>query len=63
MVDDDKTGPGTEQRKCTLSTATIRYLELLAARGTHGSRVSGVMTTLIEQGIRNAIEKGYIKLD
>lgn len=45
---------------CTLAPATVRYLERLAALGTHGCDVPGVMASLIQQGIRQAIEKNYI---
>jgi hypothetical protein len=62
MIADDSAGPDTDRRKCTLSLVTIRYLEALSKKGTHGRGISGVMTTLIEQGVRQAIEKGYIKL-
>jgi len=41
---------------------TIQYLEALVRRGTHGTSVSNVMTTLVETGVRDAIERGYIKL-
>jgi hypothetical protein len=59
---DDAEGTETERRKCTLSLMTIRYLEALSRRGTHGRGVSKVMTRLIEDGIQQAIEKGYIQL-
>jgi hypothetical protein len=54
--------PARKQVKCTLSLVTIRYLVALSRRGTHGRGVSGVMTALIEQGVREAFEKGYIPL-
>jgi hypothetical protein len=57
-LDDDER---TERKQCTLSLATIRYLELLSRKGTHGRGVSKVMTTLIEQGVRQAIREGFIK--
>jgi hypothetical protein len=53
----------TERRPCTLSVATIRYLEKLALSGTHGSSVPDVMTSLIESGVRQAIKDGFVKMD
>lgn len=52
----------TERRNITLSMATIRYLEALARLGTHGASVTDVARTLIEQGVRRAIEGGYLKI-
>jgi hypothetical protein len=51
---------GTQQMRCTLSFATIRYLDLLTGTGTHGASVPAVMTTLIEQGIRRAMREGFL---
>ena len=45
-----------------MSPMMIRYLETLSKKGTHGRGVSKVMTTLIEQGVRRAIEARYIEL-
>ena len=53
--------PNTDRKSCTLAMVTIRYLEALSKKGTHGTGVSKVMTTLIEQGIRQAIREGFIK--
>jgi hypothetical protein len=61
MGDEGKPDPGTDRKACTLAIETIRYLEALAKKGTHGSGVSKVMTTLIEQGVRQAIREGFIK--
>ena len=56
MATEDDTAPsGTKRIPCTLSLATIRYLEALSKKGTHGKGVSKVMTTLIEEGVRRAI--------
>jgi hypothetical protein len=50
------------RQPCTLTPQTMRYLERLAKAGTHGSsKVPGVMTFLINQGIQDAIGKGIIK--
>lgn len=59
MADD----PKTDRKNCTLAVATIRHLERLSKKGTHGTSVSKVMTMLIEEGVRRAIESGYIKLE
>jgi hypothetical protein len=50
-----------KQMKCTLQAMTIRYLEALSKRGTHGKGVSKVMTALIEEGIRQAIRDKFIQ--
>ncbi len=60
-TEDDTAEPRTERRPCTLAAETIRYLEALSKKGTHGRGVSKVMTTLIEQGVRRAIREGFIK--
>ena len=61
--EDDKPEP-TVRPACTLSAKTHRYLEKLAKAGTHGSKkVSGVMTFIINQGVQDAIVKGFIKMD
>jgi hypothetical protein len=45
-----------------LDAETIRYLEDLAGKGTHGSSAPAVGRKLIEDGIRTAIKEGFIKL-
>ena len=42
-----------------LDAETIRYLEDLAGKGTHGSSVPAVGRKLIEEGIRTAIKEGF----
>lgn len=51
----------TRRKTVTLAETTIKYLENLAAAGTHGSDVTGVARTLIESGIRRAIKDGFIR--
>ncbi|HEV7659935.1 MAG TPA: hypothetical protein VGO55_08830 [Allosphingosinicella sp.] len=51
----------TVRKNVTLSAATIRYLEELAAKGTHGSDVVAVIRTMVEAGVREAIREGFIK--
>lgn len=63
MADEAEPEPKTERRACTLSVATLGYLEKLAKRGTHGSSVPKVMTSLIEEGIRQAIRERFISAD
>jgi hypothetical protein len=63
MATEDEIGPpGTKRIPCTLSLATVRYLEALSKKGTHGKGVSKVLTALIEQGVRDAIDRHYIQL-
>lgn len=50
----------TERKSVTLLRITVRYLKALSKKGTYGPDVAGVMTRLIEQGIREALEKGHI---
>jgi hypothetical protein len=52
----------TRRKTITLAVETIRYLEELATKGTHGSDIAGVARTLIEQGVRDAIRDHFIKL-
>ena len=64
MVDEGEDKPVPTVRKtCTIAVATLRRLERLAKRASHGTSASGVMTNFIETGIREAIEKGYIRLE
>ena len=52
----------TERFQTMLDVETIRYLEDLAGKGTHGPSVPKVGRRLIEDGIRIAIKEGFIKL-
>ena len=63
MTNDGDIEGGTARKNCTLSLATVTYLEKLAKTGTHGSSVSGVMTHLIMQGIQQAIKDDFIQRD
>lgn len=63
MAEDFDDEGSTERRTCTLASISIRRLERLAKLGTHGTSVSKVMSNLIETGIRDAIEKGYISIN
>ena len=61
MVGETKPEPSTDRKSCTLSRVTIRYLDALSRKGTHGTSVPKVMTALIEEGVRRAIREGFIK--
>jgi hypothetical protein len=64
MADEsDEKAPETAKKSCTLSVLTLRRLERLARRATHGPTASAVMTHFIESGVREAIERGYIRLE
>lgn len=52
----------TDRLNLTLSSVTLGYLQQLARAGTHGTSATDVAKTLIEAGIRDAIERGYIKM-
>jgi hypothetical protein len=49
------------RKQVTLSTATVCYLEELVKVGTHGSDVPGVIRSLVEEGVRTAIDKRLIR--
>lgn len=50
----------TKRLSVTLAVATHEYLAVLASQGTHGTSVPDVAKTLIEEGVRTAIEKGFL---
>ncbi len=50
------------RKHVTFSTATIRYIEDLVKTGTHGSDVTAVIRSLVEQGVRDAIDKQLIRV-
>ncbi|WP_343712865.1 hypothetical protein [Inquilinus sp.] len=52
----------TTRKSITFNVATLKYLEALAATGTHGSDVVSVARTLVENGIRDAIKDGFLKV-
>jgi hypothetical protein len=52
----------TDRKSITLANATWAYLEELSKLGTHGTSATGVASTLVEIGVREAVEKGYLKL-
>lgn len=51
----------TTRKNVTFSATTVEYLEELATKGTHGSDVAGVIRTMVEEGVRNAIRDGFIE--
>jgi hypothetical protein len=52
----------TDRRPITLANTTWDYLDELSKRGTHGTSVPDVAKSLIEEGIRQAIKDGFLKL-
>jgi hypothetical protein len=52
----------TDRRPITLANTTWDYLEELYKRGTHGTSIPDVAKSLIEEGIRQAIKDGFLKL-
>ena len=51
----------TDRRPITLAVVTWGYLDQLSKLGTHGTSVTDVAKTLIEDGIRQAIKDGFLK--
>ena len=51
----------SERLQTMLAVETIEYLRALAATGLYGTSIPAVGRALIEQGVRDAIEKGFIK--
>ena len=62
MADDDEEEP-PKRLDFTVSAQTYRFLSALKKRGTHGGSVAKVARSLIEQGIREAIDKRYISIE
>jgi hypothetical protein len=60
-ADEDKPIP-TKRRTCTLAVVTIERLEKLKRRGTHGTTIAAVMTSLIESGVRQAMTEGFLPM-
>lgn len=59
--DDDRSD--TTKKSVTITILTLKRLERLARRQTHGATAAAVMTNFIESGVRDAIERGYISLE
>ncbi len=63
---DDKITPEEEEeepnvrRYCTLSVKTIDRLKKLKKKGSHGTSVPKIMTSMIEAGVRAAYKDGYL---
>ena len=58
MAEDDKK---TKPLNLRVHRATHAYLKDLAKRGTHGTTPTDVARNFIEMGIRDAIEKNYLR--
>jgi hypothetical protein len=52
----------TDRRPITLAQKTWDYLEELSKRGTHGTSVPDVAKSLIEEGIRQALKDGFLRI-
>lgn len=50
------------RKHVTFSTATIDYIKDIVKTGTHGSDVTAVIRSLVEQGVRDAIDKKLIRV-
>lgn len=50
-----------KRKGVTVPEGTMFYLERLVKVGTHGDSVVDVMRSLIEEGVRNAIQSGLIQ--
>jgi hypothetical protein len=63
VSDDEQDEASNSSRKiaCTLRATTISYVEQLVDVGTHGATFAGVMTRLIEEGVREALRDGLIE--
>ena len=49
------------RKHVTFATATIDYVKDIVKTGTHGSDVTSVIRSLVEQGVRHAIRDGLIE--
>jgi hypothetical protein len=58
---DGASSPSSTARTCSLAVLTIRRLERLARRATHGTSVPKIMANFIEAGVRQAINEGYLR--
>jgi len=52
----------TVRKTITLTRISVKYLETLAKKGTHGSDWSGIATNFVENGIREAIKDGFMEM-
>jgi hypothetical protein len=53
----------TEVQKVTFSSNTLKFLDALCSRGTHGAKVNDVIRTLVEEGIRKAIADRILSVE
>lgn len=63
MEEDTDDKGETVRKACTLALLTLRRLERLAKRKTHGTTAASIMTNFVEAGLREAIKEGYIRLE
>ena len=52
----------TVRKTITLTRISVKYLETLAKKGTHGSDWSGIATNFVEKGLREAIKDGFMEM-
>ena len=50
-----------KRKGVTVPEGTMFYLEQIVKLGTHGDSIVDVMRSLIEEGVRNAIQSGLIE--
>jgi hypothetical protein len=50
------------RKNVTFSKATLRYLDDIVETGTHGPDPTAVIRSLVEQGVRDAIDKKLIRV-
>lgn len=50
------------RKNVTFSEATLRYLDDIVKTGTHGPDATAVIRSLVEQGVRDAIDKKLIRV-
>lgn len=57
----ERVSEGSIRVTCTLPALLHQHLERMVATGYFGAHVAGVMTNLVEQGVRDAVERGLLK--
>lgn len=58
----DRAAEGSVRVTCTVPALLHQHLERMVATGYFGAHVAGVMTHLAEQGVRDAVERGLLRL-
>lgn len=60
VADEKKTAPAIN---LNLPHQTVRYLQMLARSGVHGSRIGVVARTLVQDQIKALIREGSLKME